>query len=86
MTREMPLTAISRGALLSTLGALAAPCSPDFAPVDERIAAFDNDGALWVEKPRQFNSPSLWIASRRSAAIRWRANVLLLMLSLRTGT
>ncbi|HEX6037243.1 HAD family hydrolase [Longimicrobium sp.] len=24
---------------------------PDFVPVEERIAAFDNDGTLWVEKP-----------------------------------
>lgn len=92
MARDMPLTAISRRALLSTLGALAAmpgllfapdgraqtPAvdplpswnegatksaiiafvervtkagSPDFVPVDERIATFDNDGTLWVEKP-----------------------------------
>ena len=25
--------------------------SPDFVPVDERIATFDNDGTLWVEQP-----------------------------------
>jgi phosphoserine phosphatase len=25
--------------------------SPDFVPVDQRIAAFDNDGTLWVEQP-----------------------------------
>src|SRR3984885_14227401 len=25
--------------------------SPDFVPVDQRIATFDNDGTLWVEKP-----------------------------------
>ncbi|WP_378946155.1 HAD family hydrolase [Mesorhizobium sp. ANAO-SY3R2] len=25
--------------------------SPDFVPVDERIATFDNDGTLWAEKP-----------------------------------
>jgi hypothetical protein len=25
--------------------------SPDFVPVPERIAVFDNDGTLWVEKP-----------------------------------
>lgn len=24
---------------------------PDFVPVDERIAVFDNDGTLWAEKP-----------------------------------
>src|SRR5271170_683544 len=25
--------------------------SPDFVPVDARIATFDNDGTLWVEQP-----------------------------------
>ena len=25
--------------------------SPDFVPVAERIATFDNDGTLWCEKP-----------------------------------
>jgi hypothetical protein len=25
--------------------------SPDFVPVEERIATFDNDGTLWVEQP-----------------------------------
>jgi phosphoserine phosphatase len=25
--------------------------SPDFVPVDERIATFDNDGTLWMEQP-----------------------------------
>jgi phosphoserine phosphatase len=27
------------------------PDSPDFVPPSDRIAAFDNDGTLWVEKP-----------------------------------
>jgi len=27
------------------------PGSPDFVPVPERIAVFDNDGTLWCEKP-----------------------------------
>ena len=27
------------------------PGSPDFVPVRERIAVFDNDGTLWCEKP-----------------------------------
>ena len=27
------------------------PGSPDFVPVPERIAAFDNDGTLWCEQP-----------------------------------
>ncbi len=25
--------------------------SPDFVPVEQRIATFDNDGTLWCEKP-----------------------------------
>ena len=24
---------------------------PDFVPVDQRIATFDNDGTLWIEQP-----------------------------------
>jgi len=28
--------------------------SPDFVPVPERIAAFDNDGTLWAEQPIYF--------------------------------
>ena len=27
------------------------PGSPDFVPVPERIAVFDNDGTLWCEQP-----------------------------------
>jgi hypothetical protein len=25
--------------------------TPDFVPIDDRIATFDNDGTLWVEQP-----------------------------------
>src|SRR5215510_9391236 len=28
--------------------------SPDFVPVDQRIATFDNDGTLWCEQPVYF--------------------------------
>src|SRR6188768_2519149 len=28
--------------------------SPDFVPVPERIATFDNDGTLWAEQPIYF--------------------------------
>src|SRR5436309_10303211 len=28
--------------------------SPDFVPVAERIATFDNDGTLWAEQPLYF--------------------------------
>src|SRR5215831_20208979 len=30
------------------------PGGPDFVPVPERIATFDNDGTLWSEKPVPF--------------------------------
>lgn len=30
------------------------PNSPDFVPVPERIAVFDNDGTLWAEQPMYF--------------------------------
>jgi phosphoglycolate phosphatase-like HAD superfamily hydrolase len=30
------------------------PGSPDFVPVPERIATFDNDGTLWCEQPNYF--------------------------------
>jgi phosphoserine phosphatase len=30
------------------------PGSPDFVPVPERIATFDNDGTLWAEQPMYF--------------------------------
>jgi hypothetical protein len=30
------------------------PGSPDFVPVTERIATFDNDGTLWAEQPMYF--------------------------------
>ena len=39
---------------------------PDFAPVPERIAVFDNDGTLWVEQPAY---PQLVYALDRVAAL-----------------
>jgi phosphoglycolate phosphatase-like HAD superfamily hydrolase len=30
------------------------PSSPDFVPIPERIAVFDNDGTLWSEQPMYF--------------------------------
>jgi len=32
------------------------PGSPDFVPVSERIATFDNDGTLWSEQPLYFQN------------------------------
>ncbi len=35
-------------------GKVTKPGSPDFVPVPERIATFDNDGTLWAEQPIYF--------------------------------
>ena len=32
------------------------PGSPNFVPVPERIATFDNDGCLWAEQPMYFQA------------------------------
>jgi len=32
--------------------------SPDFIPIPERIAVFDNDGTLWAEQPIYFQLAS----------------------------
>src|SRR6187399_2996952 len=42
------------GAKMSILGFVARVTTqggPDFVPVEQRIATFDNDGTLWVEQP-----------------------------------
>ena len=36
--------------------------SPDFVPIAERIATFDNDGTLWAEQPMYFQ----FLFARRS--------------------
>jgi phosphoglycolate phosphatase-like HAD superfamily hydrolase len=40
-----------RQAILDFVDRITAPGSPDFVPPTERIATFDNDGTLWLEKP-----------------------------------
>ena len=35
---------------------VAKPGSPDFVPVPERIATFDNHGCLWAEQPMYFQA------------------------------
>jgi phosphoserine phosphatase len=37
--------------IISFVEKVTKPCSPDFVPVPERIATFDNDGTLWCEQP-----------------------------------
>ncbi|GAB3019924.1 HAD family hydrolase [Bowmanella dokdonensis] len=41
----------ARNAILDFLRRISSPDSPDFVPPAERIATFDNDGTLWLEKP-----------------------------------
>ena len=44
----------SRRAIVAFVEKVTAQGSPDFVPVAERIAVFDNDGTLWAEKPVPF--------------------------------
>jgi phosphoglycolate phosphatase-like HAD superfamily hydrolase len=41
----------AKRAIISFMKATTEPGSPDFVPQADRIAAFDQDGTLWVEKP-----------------------------------
>ncbi|MCY1082168.1 HAD family hydrolase [Archangium lansingense] len=54
-TREDPLPSWNEGApkkaILDFVKRVTTPGSPDFIPVEERIATFDNDGTLWPEQP-----------------------------------
>jgi phosphoserine phosphatase len=38
-------------AIIDFVARVTKPGGADFVPVEDRIAAFDNDGTLWVEKP-----------------------------------
>ncbi len=44
----------SKRAILDFVKKVASEGSPDFVPVAERIAVFDNDGTLWSEQPMYF--------------------------------
>jgi phosphoserine phosphatase len=41
----------SKKAIVAFVEKVTRPGSPDFVPVPERIAVFDNDGTLWCEQP-----------------------------------
>lgn len=41
----------AKQAILAFVEKVTTPDSPDFVPPDERIATFDNDGTLWIERP-----------------------------------
>ncbi len=44
----------SKTSIVEFVKAVTAEGGPDFVPVPERIAVFDNDGTLWSEKPLYF--------------------------------
>jgi hypothetical protein len=41
----------ARAAIVRFVGDVTRAGGPDFVPVEQRIAAFDNDGTLWTEQP-----------------------------------
>jgi hypothetical protein len=41
----------AKKAIVAFVTKVTTPSSPDFVPVPERIATFDNDGTLWCEQP-----------------------------------
>jgi len=41
----------AKEAIVEFVAKVTTPGSPDFVPVPERIATFDNDGTLWCEQP-----------------------------------
>jgi len=44
----------AKQAIVEFVGKITKEGSPDFVPVSERIATFDNDGTLWAEQPMYF--------------------------------
>ena len=44
----------TKKAITDFVAKVTTPGSPDFVPVPERIATFDNDGTLWCEQPMYF--------------------------------
>ena len=44
----------TKRAIITFVGRVTQQGGPDFVPVPERIATFDNDGTLWSEKPVPF--------------------------------
>lgn len=46
----------SKKSIIAFVEKVAKEGSPDFVPVTERIAVFDNDGTLWAEQPMYFQA------------------------------
>ena len=59
-----------KAAILDFVAAVTTEGGPEFVPMAERVAVFDNDGTLWVEQPYYPRSSSPLIAS-----IVWRRSI-----------
>ena len=46
----------SKKAIVAFVERVTRPGSPEFVPIAERIATFDNDGTLWAEQPMYFQA------------------------------
>ncbi|HEU4431324.1 MAG TPA: HAD family hydrolase [Myxococcota bacterium] len=46
----------TKQSIVSFVERVTKPGGPDFVPVPERIATFDNDGSLWAEQPMYFQA------------------------------
>lgn len=44
----------TKQSILDFVAKVTTPGSPDFVPIAQRIATFDNDGCLWAEQPMYF--------------------------------
>ena len=55
-------------AIVQFVGKVTTEDSPDFVPVAERIAVFDNDGTLWAEQPLYFQALFAFDRVRQLAA------------------
>ncbi len=61
--QSIPLTSwndgMSKQKIIEFVEMVTNPESSEFVPVEDRIATFDNDGTLWIEKPLYipFSSP-----------------------------
>jgi hypothetical protein len=42
---------VTKSSILDFVARVTTQGGPDFVPVDQRLATFDNDGTLWVEQP-----------------------------------
>ena len=63
----------TKSAIVEWLDAVTDAGGPDFIPVEDRLAVFDNDGCLWCERP-QYASTWFQIELARSLAAAGRIN------------